>query len=275
MGTRLALLIATGNDRLRWLNGLVTCDVLKLNDGGSCYGLVTSRTGKVISDVWLWRSDPNLFIASSVPIYEHLEAHIIMEDVDWVLPTERSATLTWEARASDDAATSTHAPSQAFTVNLAGAMARIVYGDIHAPSIDSAGPLPDTFEEDAAREQRIALGVPRFGIDFDATNLPHEASLEHVAVAFDKGCYLGQEVVCMVEMRGQVQKRLVRLHGASPLAGEVTSNGDVVGTVRSSAKTNVGFAALALVRRKALEQGKPLAVANVPVTSELILQPTA
>jgi folate-binding protein YgfZ len=126
---------------------------------------------------------------------------------------------------------------------------------------------------EAAREQRVALGVPRFGIDFDATNLPHEASLEHVAVAFDKGCYLGQEVVCMVEMRGQVQKRLVRLHGASPLAGEVTADGEVVGTVRSSAKTNAGFAALALVRRKALEQGKLLAVANVPVTSELILQP--
>jgi folate-binding protein YgfZ len=46
--------------------------------------------------------------------------------------------------------------------------------------------------------------VPRFGVDFDDTTYPQEASLEKTAVSFDKGCYLGQEVVCMLEMRGHV-----------------------------------------------------------------------
>ena len=55
---------------------------------------------------------------------------------------------------------------------------------------------------------RLERGVPRFGVDFDDKMYPQEAALEKAAVSFDKGCYLGQEVVCMLEMRGHVKRKL-------------------------------------------------------------------
>ncbi len=53
--------------------------------------------------------------------------------------------------------------------------------------------------------------MPRFGVDFDDQTLPQEASLERLAVSFNKGCYLGQETVFMLEKRGHAKKRLMRL----------------------------------------------------------------
>ena len=66
---------------------------------------------------------------------------------------------------------------------------------------------------------RVMAGVPRQGADFDAARLPMEAALVATAVSFDKGCYLGQEVVLRGTFRGQIQKGLVQLalpEGAGP-----------------------------------------------------------
>jgi folate-binding protein YgfZ len=59
-------------------------------------------------------------------------------------------------------------------------------------------------------QQRIAAGVPRFGRDFDATHLPAEVAMAG-AVAFDKGCYLGQEIVARLHYRGQAAREIRRL----------------------------------------------------------------
>ena len=72
------------------------------------------------------------------------------------------------------------------------------------------------------------------------SNYPQEAGLERRAVSFDKGCYLGQEVVCMLEMRGRVKRKLVSLEiasGDAPPKGASVSDasGNVVGEISSSA----------------------------------------
>ncbi len=70
---------------------------------------------------------------------------------------------------------------------------------------------------------RIALGVPRGGLDFiygDA--FPHEADIDQLGgVDFDKGCYVGQEVVSRVEHRGSARSRVVPVafDGGAPEAG--------------------------------------------------------
>ena len=58
---------------------------------------------------------------------------------------------------------------------------------------------------------RVEQGVPLFMIDFDRNNLPHETSLIQSRVRFDKGCYLGQEIVARMESLGQPKRRLVQL----------------------------------------------------------------
>jgi hypothetical protein len=88
---------------------------------------------------------------------------------------------------------------------------------------------------------RLERGVPRFGVDFDQTTYPQEAGLEKNAVSFSKGCYLGQEVVCMLQMRGHVKRKLAPLvlegdgvpaHGAHVFDKE---GGADVGLVTSAA----------------------------------------
>ena len=85
----------------------------------------------------------------------------------------------------------------------------------------------------------IEHGVPRFGVDYSSSDNLHAASLERRTVSWSKGCYLGQEVVCMQDMRGKVNRRLVSLQTESSLddslLGEPLKNEEdtVVGEVKS------------------------------------------
>src|SRR5262249_28863386 len=113
---------------------------------------------------------------------------------------------------------------------------------------------------------RIERGLPRFGVEVDTTLYPQEASLEKLAVSFDKGCYLGQEVVYMLENRGHVKRKLVSLDvdGDDVLAkGEAvtTIEGGAVGEVKSSARGASGKpVAIAMVKWAQTKPGTELRV---------------
>ena len=86
---------------------------------------------------------------------------------------------------------------------------------------------------------RIEAGLPRFGVEVDESLYPQEAALEKLAVSFSKGCYLGQEVVYMLENRGHVKQKLVPLDLEGTVVPErgapvATAEGEVVGEVRSA-----------------------------------------
>ena len=57
---------------------------------------------------------------------------------------------------------------------------------------------------------RIESGLPLLGLDYDETNLPQESRLDH-ALNFNKGCYLGQEVMARLDAQGHVNKVLMGL----------------------------------------------------------------
>jgi folate-binding protein YgfZ len=104
-------------------------------------------------------------------------------------------------------------------------------------------------DEAAYEAHRIAHGVPRGGVDFaygDA--FPHESNMDRLhGVDFDKGCYIGQEVVSRMQHRGTARTRIVRivLDGAAPAAGaEIRAADKPIGTMGSSA----GHQGLALIR---------------------------
>ncbi|MEO6784461.1 MAG: hypothetical protein ABI407_22980 [Bradyrhizobium sp.] len=120
-----------------------------------------------------------------------------------------------------------------------------------APAGDGGGFLIDAELVDSAAydAHRIAFGVPRGGLDFiygDA--FPHETNMDRLhGVDFDKGCYVGQEVVSRMQHRGTARTRAVRivLDGPAPEAGTpIVAGGKPVGTMGSSA----AGAGLALIR---------------------------
>jgi folate-binding protein YgfZ len=64
---------------------------------------------------------------------------------------------------------------------------------------------------------RIEAGIPRFGADMDATNIPLECGIEARAVSYNKGCYIGQEVINRIHSIGHVNRELVGLRFADDL----------------------------------------------------------
>ncbi|HKO94846.1 MAG TPA: glycine cleavage T C-terminal barrel domain-containing protein, partial [Polyangiaceae bacterium] len=111
----------------------------------------------------------------------------------------------------------------------------------------------------------VVLGVPRAGVDFGPDSYPQEAGLKARAVSFSKGCYTGQEVVYMLEKRGQAARRLVQLSapGAVPAApASVISDaeGQRVGEVTSATQSGSLGVALGYVKRVHAHVGAALRI---------------
>jgi folate-binding protein YgfZ len=95
-------------------------------------------------------------------------------------------------------------------------------------------PLPPCWRRQASLSEaawttlRLERGLPEFGTDFGPKDRPHEAALERRAVNWSKGCYLGQEVVCMQDMRGKVKRSVRVLRVAAPREAALAAGGRVV-----------------------------------------------
>jgi tRNA-modifying protein YgfZ len=260
-----------GADRASWLNGLVTCDVALAKEGTFTYGLALAKVGRILSDLTIGSAGDRLLVGAPgdrVPLLrEHFEKYLMMEDASledvssklaWVLARgARARELSCEAAARfggwGGAVGTGAGQSGAMVVPVAAEAELLVYL--------AAEPDVEVVSADAWDDLRVALGVPRFGIDFGEANYPHEARLEKTAVAWNKGCYLGQEVVCRLEMRGHVSKRLVAIRfegGDRPSSGtEIhAADGQVLGRVSSA----IPSLALAIVPREHASAGSVLSV---------------
>jgi len=113
---------------------------------------------------------------------------------------------------------------------------------------------------------RVAEAIPLYGVDIAERDLPQETSQTR-ALHFNKGCYLGQEIVERIHSRGNVHRHLrpLELAGAVPAAGtELTlEDGSVAGAITSAAALPLAGGgrvfALAMIRTEAEQSGQPLA----------------
>lgn len=280
----LATLVVTGSDRLSWLNGLLTCDLLKRLPTDAAYGLAVARNGRVLSDATVLVDDAAGRVLVAVPravvstLRQHLEHYLVMEDAEmdphtdsfeaWAVHGARFADVLDAGRAAG-AIGGTIDPTE-----LGGALllaptecSTQVRAAIERSVAMAGGVVGDDMGWETLRVER---GVPRFAVDFDDKTYPQEASLEKTAVSFDKGCYLGQEVVCMLEMRGHVKRKLVSLVidvSEAPERGAVVTDesGAAVGEITSAVSSpTVGKAvALAVIKRAYAERGKSVVVGGV------------
>jgi folate-binding protein YgfZ len=96
---------------------------------------------------------------------------------------------------------------------------------------------------------RIEEGEPLMGVDVTDSTIPQETGLVGPSISFDKGCFLGQELVARLDSRGgrvNHHLRILRFEGAAPEPGQVvTKDGEEAGTVSSAA----GDVGLGLLRR--------------------------
>jgi tRNA-modifying protein YgfZ len=130
--------------------------------------------------------------------------------------------------------------------------------------INSSLPIAD---EAAFDFLRIEAGRPRFARELTQEYIPLEADL-WPDVSFNKGCYIGQEIIARMESRGRLAKKLTRLTAPSPLPEDdkLTADGKSAGTITSTAVGPDGVVALGYVKTAVLEAGTPLMVGGIPLS---------
>ncbi|MGL9619736.1 folate-binding protein [Bradyrhizobium sp. U531] len=252
-----------GEDARNFLNGLVTTDVDRLKPGLGRFGALLTPQGKIIVDFLITEVPaghgggflidcPKALadsLATKLKFYK-LRAKVTVESLDL------GVLAAWDGQPAAQ-------PDLAFVdPRNEGLGTRILIPeDLKQKLSDLIGAeLVDAAEYEA---HRIALGVPRGGLDFMYSDaFPHETNMDRLAgVDFDKGCYVGQEVVSRMQHRGTARTRSVKvlLDGPSPEAGATILAGDKpVGTIGSTS----GGKGIALVRidrvADALDAGEPL-----------------
>jgi folate-binding protein YgfZ len=217
------LLRVTGDDRLTWLQGQLTQDVLSLRPGGSAYGLLLHPTGKILADLDVLCRETDLVLVcpheAMDEVSAQLERYVMMEDVELAqLPGEVIALQGPGATALRGVIMDARGADAVFEVDRLGHGGLLVLESAHGDEGTGAALLPcvveaggDWVSVEAILLARLRAGRPAFGADFGPSVLPQVAGLTRRAVSFTKGCYRGQEPVVMLEHRGSPPKRLVRL----------------------------------------------------------------
>jgi tRNA-modifying protein YgfZ len=248
----------TGSERRSWLNGLLTCDVNLAREGSAVRGLLLDRLGKIQSEVWVVESGDALLLSLSSgtteAVQQELERRLIMEDAEL---SDVSTELCWyfvagEVTPADRVEGSVYAQLPLFK----GQPGWVVAAPRAATEVASsfASTRIELWSDAEWDFARIQGGYAEYGKDFGSTDRPHEAALDRLAVAWNKGCYLGQEVVCMQDMRGKVKHslRTFAWHGTGPVLSKTAllrvDTGAQVGEVMSAARAAIGDEWLLLSR---------------------------
>ena len=263
----LGIIDLRGEDRVRFLHGMVSNDIEKLAAGQGCHAAMLTTKGKLLADFVVLAEPERLRVLLDVSLLDkicaHLEKHIIMDDVE----VEAAATPAVGVYGDDAAATIGVAelPNYHFAGNAVRTPELGVPGYWILGGADIAGTPMDDAE---CEERRIEAGTPRYGVDMGEDRLPIEAGIND-AVSFEKGCYLGQEVIARATNLGHINRRLVGLvlDGDAPAdAGAKLSSASKpdAGWITSSARSRrLGKTlALAYVHRTLWAPGTKLTVAD-------------
>lgn len=257
----------SGDDARHFLQGLITADMDAVAEDTAKFGALLTPQGKILFDFFVVRRGDGYFIdtpkshcadlAKRLGFYK-LRAKVEVAD----LTTSHRVVALWGA-----------ATEPAFDgclfrdPRLAGMGYRAIV------SRDGFAAPADWLPADRADylAHRIGLAVPEAGADYDYGDVfPHDVDMDALnGVDFDKGCYVGQEVVSRMQHRATARRRILAAStgGRFPAAGtEITAAGKVVGVVGSGSK-NRGLALIRLDRAKgAIEAGTPIVAGDTELT---------
>lgn len=239
----LGVLAFRGPDAARFLQGQLSADVEKLDPGASTLAGLHSPQGRTVAVLTLLRTAP-----------EEVFAVLPRELIGAVEQRLRKFILRAKVRIEDLSETLRVVGSAAGTDSAPG-WAQLPWGDRRLLLVPAGGDAEFAGgASDRANWERadIAAGLPQV---YTATSEAFVAQMLNLdllgAVAFEKGCYTGQEVIARAHYRGRVKRRLQRwhaAHGAAPRAGDSARTGDgrALTVVRSAAGLDGGWDLLAV-----------------------------
>lgn len=274
-----AIVHVSGDDARHFLNGLVTANVATMGPATPRFAALLTPQGKIVVDFLIVEipaqdgsaQDGGGFLLdcpaaladgllTKLKFYK-LRAKVLVEDRSSAL----AVLALWGDAAAPAAAEIDGLVFRDPRLAALGVRAIVPAGSVAAVAQKLGATLTDA---DAYEAHRIALGVPRGGVDFaygDA--FPHETDMDQLAgVDFKKGCYVGQEVVSRMQHRGTARSRVVPVgfDGFAPPGGTPVMAGDIAVGAMGSAVPGRGLAALRLDRvGEAMAAGTPLVAGGI------------
>jgi tRNA-modifying protein YgfZ len=202
----------TGMDRLRFLNGQITNDLRKASETSAIEACVLNAKGKIDAHVFISVSGESFFVDAEAGLREtlkaRLERYVIADDVQVEDITDEFSlfhVLSQQPPTPDHGriVSARRFAESGWDIRVEAAQNDAVLQRL------SSGFTP--YDSDAAEVMRIEQGIPRWGRELTDEIIPVEANLEQRAIDYQKGCYIGQEVISRMKMSGQTNKRLCGL----------------------------------------------------------------
>ncbi|MEO8726406.1 MAG: folate-binding protein [Acidobacteriaceae bacterium] len=285
-----AKIAVTGEDRVRWMNGMVTNNVRDLPIGHGNYNFLLNAKGQILADFYIYNRGESLWIdteRSQLPkIMQTLDHFIIMDDVELTDISEKVASLAVQGPNAKQVIQAAgiplpNGPLQYSDVTWRGIGITVTqmaspdfltyeiwsgaenFGQLWTALIES-GAVPVGTR--ALEMFRVMSGVPKYDQDIRERDLPQETAQEH-ALNFTKGCYIGQEIVERIRSRGAVHRTFT---GFIATSGEPTSgtklsadgkeNVGVITSVEHVPTKTLGTRTLCLgyLRRELIERGSKI-----------------
>jgi len=300
LGYRAKISLA-GADRVRWLNGMVTNNIRDLAPGHGVYAFLLNPQGHILGDLYAYNRGESIVVDTDRSQIEKILAtfdhYIIMDDVEVKDLSEQTTALgimgpkalevLKKAGIEFPTLQPLHFHEMQCDCDCGCVDCMMVRPDSETESYEiwlnsnSVKPLWDALVAAGATPvgyetlelQRIALGIPLYGVDIRERDLPQETEQAR-ALNFNKGCYIGQEIVERIRSRGAVHRKFSGFvadpeHAITPGAKIVTKEREV-GEITSAA--SVPFAsgkktiALGYMRRELSTPGREVTIGGVTAT---------
>jgi tRNA-modifying protein YgfZ len=239
----------TGPDRVRFLNGQLTNDILSLHSGSAISACALTAKGKLCADLFVAATNENHYLDAEAILREslmaRLEKYIIADDVTLEDSTDEFGLF--HLMSPQFLETGTEDPALAAPSDPEGTV-RMASNRFGRPGVDlwfPAGQVAMVQERlqqapidlETAENLRIERGIARWGSELSEDVLPNEAGLDKRAISYTKGCYLGQEVISRIKSVGHVNRHLC---GLVPAVDCLLAVGDKLFSDEESEK-EIGF----------------------------------
>jgi tRNA-modifying protein YgfZ len=264
----------TGADRFRFLNGQTTNDVRKASPDATQESCVLNSKGHLDAHIFLFTTANEVWIDADGKLREQLqgrlERYIIADDVLVEDASEGFALFhvlgesTPKGAGAKFCVRSRRLGCDGWDLWVESATAK--------EATDALTATYHPADENEWERLRIENGIPRWGRELTPDIIPPEANLVERAIDYEKGCYIGQEVISRMKMSGQVRQRLCGLVSEKELyhGMELRVEEKVVGRVTSAVfssrmNSNIG---LAMIKRGYNNIGTSLLASNAEVKTQ-------
>jgi folate-binding protein YgfZ len=202
----------SGTDRLRFLNGQITNDLRKASETSAIEACVLNAKGKIDAHIFVSASGECFWVDADPDLREtlkaRLERYVIADDVQVEDVTDQFSLFHALSKQSP-----TLTDGRIVSLRRFAEPGWDIWSDAEQHDAVSQQ-LSSEFtpcDSDAADVMRIEQGIPRWGRELTQEIIPIEANLEQRTIDYQKGCYIGQEVISRIKMSGQTNKRLCGL----------------------------------------------------------------